>query len=186
MTDPNNAQPRWQGVIKRATGGSLARSWPPPLPRRRCCCVLCCYCCWACLLLLRICRCCPVVASAVCSVLETLVYFTCAHSTPRALAYVNAQPPRHGVIERTIGGSRHAGNALGRFGPGCRRGCVRQGALECTRGESGRLGRAGPSSARNERKRLGEPVLLAFSCGIPERVRERTIRTLILTNSNTY
>ena len=40
MADPNNAQLRRQGVIKRTIGGSLARSWPPPLPRRRCCCVL--------------------------------------------------------------------------------------------------------------------------------------------------
>ena len=45
--------------------------------------------------------------------------------------------------------------------------------------------RAGPSSARNERTRLGEPVLLVFYCGITGRVRERTVRTLILTNSNT-
>ena len=36
---------------------------------------------------------------------ETFVYFVCAHSTPRALAYVNAQPQRHGVIKRTIRGS---------------------------------------------------------------------------------
>ena len=29
----------------------------------------------------------------------------CAHSTPRALAYVDAQPPKRGVIKRTTGGS---------------------------------------------------------------------------------
>ena len=33
-----NAQPPRHGVIKKRTiGGSLARSWPPPLPHRRCC-----------------------------------------------------------------------------------------------------------------------------------------------------
>ena len=48
---------------------------------------------------------CTVIASTVGSVLETFVYFMYAHSTPRALAYVNAQPPRHGVIKRTIEGS---------------------------------------------------------------------------------
>ena len=31
--------------------------------------------------------------------------FTLYVCTPRALAYVNAQPPRHGVIKRTIEGS---------------------------------------------------------------------------------
>ena len=40
VTDPNNAQPLRHGVIKRTIGGSLARSWRPPLPRRRRCCVL--------------------------------------------------------------------------------------------------------------------------------------------------
>ena len=40
MTDPNNAQPPRHGVITRTIGGSLARSWPPPLPRLRRCCVL--------------------------------------------------------------------------------------------------------------------------------------------------
>ena len=46
-----NAQPPRHGVIKRTIGGSLARSWPPPLPRHHC--VTCwCFCCWACLLLL--------------------------------------------------------------------------------------------------------------------------------------
>ena len=37
MTDRNNAQPSRHGVIKRTIGDSLARSWPPPLPPRRCC-----------------------------------------------------------------------------------------------------------------------------------------------------
>ena len=120
--------------------------------------------------MLRIYRC-PVVASAVCSVLETFVYFAFAHSTPRTLAYVNAQPPRHGVIKRTIGGSRHAGNALGRFGVRFRRGCMRRGAQGVNPAVSRR---AGPSSARNERNRLGEPVLVVFSCWITGRVRERT------------
>ena len=46
---------------------------------------------------------------------------------------------------------------LGRFGPGFRRGCVRRGAQEVNPAVSRR---AGPRSARNERKRLGEPVLL--------------------------
>ena len=36
---------------------------------------------------------------------ETFVYFVRAHSTPRAIADVIAQPPRHGVIKRTIRGS---------------------------------------------------------------------------------
>ena len=35
VTDPNNVQPPRHGVIKRSIGGSLARSWPPPLPRPR-------------------------------------------------------------------------------------------------------------------------------------------------------
>ena len=35
-----NAQPPRQGVVKRTIGGSLARSWPPPLSRHRRCCVL--------------------------------------------------------------------------------------------------------------------------------------------------
>ena len=34
------AQPLSQGVIKRTIGGSLARSWPLPLPHCRRCCVL--------------------------------------------------------------------------------------------------------------------------------------------------
>ena len=56
----------------------------------------------------------------------------------------------------------------------------------CTRGESGRLVPRRPKLlARNERKHLGEQVLLVFSCGITERVRERTVRTLIPANSNT-
>ena len=33
VTDVNNTQPPRHGVIKRTIGGSLARSWPPPLPR---------------------------------------------------------------------------------------------------------------------------------------------------------
>ena len=40
-----------------------------------------------------------------CASVPTFVYSVCAHSTPRALAYVNAQPPWHGVIKRTIEGS---------------------------------------------------------------------------------
>ena len=178
MTDPNNAQPPRHGVITRTIGGSLARSWPPPLPRLRRCCVLllvllglstaaaankslscCCFCCAQCVghfRLLSVCtqhascarvrqraatkarshqaddrrlarsqlaapavprrrrccvllplllglsaaaannRCAVVASSAVCTVLETFVFFACAHSTPRALAYVSAQPPRHG------------------------------------------------------------------------------------------
>ena len=40
MIDPNNAQPPRHGVIKRTIGGSFARSWPPPLPLCRRCCVL--------------------------------------------------------------------------------------------------------------------------------------------------
>ena len=35
-----HTQPLRHGVIERTTGGSLARSWPPSLPRRRRCCVL--------------------------------------------------------------------------------------------------------------------------------------------------
>ena len=40
VTDSNNAQPPRHEVIKRTIGGSLARGWPPLLPRRRRCCVL--------------------------------------------------------------------------------------------------------------------------------------------------
>ena len=40
MTDPNHVQPPRYGAIKRTIGGSLARSWPHPLPRCRRCCVL--------------------------------------------------------------------------------------------------------------------------------------------------
>ena len=54
MTDPNNAQPPRHGVIKRTIGGSLARSWPPPLCRTAAAPAHCCYCYWACLLLLGI------------------------------------------------------------------------------------------------------------------------------------
>ena len=104
--------------------------------------------------------------------LETFVYFACAHSTPRVLEYVNAQPPRHGVIKRTMGGSRHAGNALGRFGPRFRRGCVRRGAQGVNPAVSRR---AGPNSARNERKRLGEPVLLFLR---DNRTCPRNVRTV--------
>ena len=174
MTDPNNAQPPRHGVIKRTIGGSLARSWPPPLPRRRCCCVLL-------LLLLGL----SAAAAAAANISLLSCYFCCVqcvgnfrllcvcHSTPRALAYVNAEPPRHGVIKRTIGGSLHAGNALGHFGPGFRRGCVRQGARGVNPAVSRR---AGPSWARNERKCLGEPVLLVFTCGITRRIRERFVQ----------
>ena len=35
-----NAQPSRRGVIKQTIGGSIARSWPPPLPRRHGCGVL--------------------------------------------------------------------------------------------------------------------------------------------------
>ena len=96
-TDANNAQPARHGVIKRTIGGSLARSWPPP-PSRRCCaaatavgpvCCCCepslCCCCFCCSRVLRL-------------------SFTSCVCTPRVLASVNAQPPRHGVIKRTIGG----------------------------------------------------------------------------------
>ena len=102
MTDHNNAQPPRHGVIKRTIGGSLARSWPPPLPRRRRFCVLL-------LLLLGLSAAAAtnnryaVVACAVCRVLRHSS--TSCLCTPRALAYVNAQPPRRGVIKRTIGGS---------------------------------------------------------------------------------
>ena len=101
VTDPNNSQPPRHGVIKRTIGGSLARSWPPPPLRRRRCCVLLattavgpaccceysfCCCCFCCVRVLRF-------------------LFTLCVCTPRALAYVNAQPPRHGVIKRTVGGA---------------------------------------------------------------------------------
>ena len=43
-----------------------------------------------------------VASSAVRSAL--ILSFTLCVCTPRALAYVNAQPPRHGVIKLTIGG----------------------------------------------------------------------------------
>ena len=80
MTDPNNAQPPRHGVIKRTIGGSLARSWPPPLSRRRRCCVL--------LLLLLLLldlsaaaaanNRCAAVASRLCASVKTFVYFVCA------------------------------------------------------------------------------------------------------------
>ena len=100
-TDANNAQPARHGVIKRTIGGSLARSWPPPPLRRRRCCVLlattavgpacCCE--------YSFCCCC------FCCVRVLILSFTLCVCTPRALAHVNAQPPRHGVIKRAIGGS---------------------------------------------------------------------------------
>ena len=78
MTDPNNAQPSRHEVFRQTIGGSLARSWPPPLPRRRCCVLL---------LLLGLSAAaaaainrCAVDASAVCSV-ETFVYFVCVHAS---------------------------------------------------------------------------------------------------------
>ena len=97
MTDPKNAQPPRHG-IKWTIGGSLARSRPPPLPRRRRCCVL--------LLLLGLSAAaannrCADGASAVCRVLS--LSFTLCVYTPRALAYVTAQPPRHGFMKRMIG-----------------------------------------------------------------------------------
>ena len=101
MKSPNKAQPPRHGVVKRTTGGPLARSWPPPLPRRRRCCAL--------LLVLlgpsaaAANNHCGVVASAVCRVLS--LSLTLCICTPRALAYVNGHPPRHGVIKWTIGGS---------------------------------------------------------------------------------
>ena len=97
MTDPNNAQPSRHRVIKRTIGGSLARSWPPPLPRRRRCCVLQ-------LLLSGLSAAaannrCAVVDSAVCRVLRlSFILRVCA---PRALAYAYEQLPRHGIIKRT-------------------------------------------------------------------------------------
>ena len=47
--------------------------------------------------------------------------------------------------------------ALGRFGPGSRRGCVGMGT---DKGKPALSRRADPRSSRHERKRLGEPVLL--------------------------
>ena len=86
--------------------------------------------------------------------------FTLRVHTTRLVRSRTSTRSHHGTEssnERTIGGSRHAGNALGRFGPGFHRGCVRRGAQGVNPAVSRR---AGPSSARNERKRLGEPVLL--------------------------
>ena len=129
----------------------------------------CCYCCWACLLLLlllRIYRCCPV-TSAVCSVLETSVYFACAtarlvRSRTSTRSYQGMEPSNG----RTIGGSHRPGNALGRSGPGFHRGCgVNPAVSRC----------AGPSSAWNERKRLGEPVLLFLR---DTRTCTRNVRTV--------
>ena len=60
------------------------------------------------------------------------------------------------LLEFSVG-SRYAENALGHFDPGFRRECVRRGAQGVNPAVSRR---AGPSSARNERTRLGEPVLL--------------------------
>ena len=87
----------------QTVGGSLARKWSTRLPRRRPCCVL---------LLLRLGLSAAsasnrwavtVVASVVCECWNFRLLF-CA-CTPRALAYVNTQPPRHGVTKSTIGGS---------------------------------------------------------------------------------
>ena len=111
MTDRNNSQPPRHGVIKRTIGGSLARSWPPPLPRRRRCCVL-----LPMLLGLSAAAAnnrCAVVASDVCRVWRLCV------CTPRALAYVNEQPPRHGVIKLAIGGSLACSWPLPRRGRCC-------------------------------------------------------------------
>ena len=47
--------------------------------------------------------------------------------------------------------------ALGRFGPGSRRGCVGMGT---DKGKPALSRRADPRSSRHERKRLGEPLLL--------------------------
>ena len=86
MTDPNNAQPPRHGIIQRTTGGSLARSWSPSLPRRRRCCVLL-------LLLLGLSAAaaaaaaaannrCAVIAYAVCRVLRLCVCARLARSRP--------------------------------------------------------------------------------------------------------
>ena len=99
VTDPNNAQPPRHGVIKRTMGGSLVAGRPRCRAAATATC--CCYWCWACLLLLRMSLCCRCFFCCV-RFVETFVCFMCAHSTHRALAYVNAQPPRHGIIKRTI------------------------------------------------------------------------------------
>ena len=168
MTDPNNAQPPRQGVIKRTIGGSLARSWPPPLPRRRRCCVLL-YRCWACLLLLlRTNRCHVVVASLLCAVCWK-PSFTLRVRTARLVRSRTSTRSYQGMEPsngRTIGGSHRPGNALGRSGPGFHRGCgVNPAVSRC----------AGPSSAWNERKRLGEPVLLFLR---DTRTCTRNVRTV--------
>ena len=80
-------------------GGSLVAGRPRCRAAATATC--CCYWCWACLLLLRMSLCCRCFFCCV-RFVETFVCFMCAHSTHRALAYVNAQPPRHGIIKRTI------------------------------------------------------------------------------------
>ena len=92
------------------------------------------------------------------SVLETFAYFACAHSTPHALAYVHAQPPRHKVIKRTDDRRltpcrKRVGAFRPRISPRVR--------APGSKGVNPAVSRhSGPSSAWNERKRLGEPVLL--------------------------
>ena len=79
---------------------------------------------------------------------------------------------------RNIGGLRHAGNALGRFGPGFYRGCVRRGA----QGVNPTVSRyAGPSSARNEGKRLSESVLFLRD----NRKCQKSVRTVFTLKKHT-
>ena len=157
MTDPNNAQPPRHGVIKRTIGGSLARSWPPPLSRRHRCCVLlllllglsaaaaanksllscCCFCCVQCVGNFRL--------LCVCT-----QYASCARVRQRATTKARS----HQTDDRKLAPyQKRAGAFRPRISTWVR-------APGCTRGESGRLGPRRPRSARNERKRLDELVLL--------------------------
>ena len=196
VTNTNNAQPRRQGVIKRTIGRQprrqgvikrtigrwLARSWPPPLPRHRCSCVLL-------LLLLGL----YAAAAANISLLSCCVCVQCLGNL--RLLCACTQHASCGSLRQRAAAKARSHETDDRKLALCRK---RDGAIwpqispwvsatGCTRGESGRLVPRRPKLlARNERKHLGEQVLLVFSCGITERVRERTVRTLILTNSNTY
>ena len=154
MTDPNNAQPPRQGVIKRTIGGSLAGSWPPLLPRRRRCCVLlllllglsaaaaaaaakkslscCCFCCVQCVGNFRLLCVCTHHAS-------------CARVRQRAATKARS----HQTDDRRLAPRRKCAGAFRpRISPWVR-------APGCTRGESGRLAPRRPKLGRERAKASG-------------------------------
>ena len=151
VTDPNNAQPRRQGVIKRTVGGSLARSWP--LPRRRCCCVLlllllglsaaaaaanisllscCCFCCVQCVRNFRLLCVCTQHAS-------------CARVRQRAATKARS----HQTDDRRLAPcQKRAGAFRPRISPWAR-------APGCARGESSRLAPHRPKLGQERAKASG-------------------------------